>query len=116
MKIDIEGGDELVRNITKRVGRDRVNGVIRKNTIDEQRKMMRHATFDKDYQTGFTKHIISFDLLPLALVSEVSPGSDYSVYLEYGTRYMDAQPFVVPTRNEQAPIFLRDMKNLIRKG
>ena len=116
MKIEIEGADELVRSITKRVGRDRVNGVIRKNTIDAQRRMMRNATFVKGYQTGFTKRSISFNLLPLELVGEVGPGSDYSVYLEYGTRYMDAQPFVIPTRNEQAPIFLRDMKNLIRKG
>src|SRR5690625_1724431 len=100
MKIEIEGGDELVRNITKRVGRDRVNGVIRKNTIDAQRRMMRNDTFVKGYQTIFTKRSISFNLLPLELVGEVGTGCDYLVYLEYGTRYMDAQTFDITTSNE----------------
>src|SRR5699024_11491096 len=108
--------NELDRSIAKRVAKDRINSVIGKNTIEAQRRMMRNATFVKGYQTGFTKRSIYFNLLPLELVGEVGPGSEHSVYLEYGTRYMDAQPFVVPTRNEQAPIFLRDMKNLIRKG
>lgn len=114
--IVIEGADELVRNIAKRVSRDRVNGVVRKNGAQLQQKMMNNASFTRGYQTGFTKRSIMLNLEPLHLSGTVGPGSDYSPYLEYGTRHMDAQPFVRPSAREQSPIFLSDMKNLIRKG
>ena len=115
-EIVIEGSDELVRNIAKRVSRDRVNRVIRKNGAELQQKMMRNASFVKGYQTGFTKRSIMLNLEPFNLSGTVGPGSDYSPYLEYGTRRMDAQPFVRPSAREQGPIFLSDMKNLIRKA
>lgn len=36
------------------------------------------------------------------------------MYLEYGTRFMDAQPFVRPALEEQASKFKRDMQKLVR--
>ena len=36
------------------------------------------------------------------------------MYLEYGTRFMDAQPFVQPALEEQLPKFKSDMKKLVR--
>ena len=50
------------------------------------------------------------------LAGYITAGAEYSPYVEYGTRNMGAQPFMRPAAREQAPIFLRDMKNLIRKG
>ena len=40
--------------------------------------------------------------------------TDYSSYIEYGTRFMDAQPFVRPALEEQASKFKRDMQKLVR--
>jgi hypothetical protein len=34
--------------------------------------------------------------------------------LEYGTRYMDAQPFVKPAHEEQAQKFKRDLDKLVK--
>lgn len=109
------GADKLVKSIASRVDRDKVNGVIKRNAAQTQRKMMKNASFGP-YKTGTTKRSISIELQPMFLSAEVGPGTDYSPYLEYGTRFMDAQPFVRPTRNEQAPIFLKDLQNLIRRG
>ena len=114
--IQIIGGDEAVRNIARRVGKDKVNRVVKKNTTETQQRMMRNASFNKGYQTGTTKRSISIELFPAQLAGEVKPGTEYSPYLETGTRFMEAQPFVKPTRDEQAPIFLKDMQDLIRKG
>ena len=66
-EIVIEGSDELVRNIAKRVGRDRVNGVVRKNGAQIQQKMMKNASFTRGYQTGFTKRSIMLNLEPFNL-------------------------------------------------
>ena len=112
MKIDIEGGDELVRSIRNRLGADRVVPVIRRNTSQAQAKAMRLAAVD----TGFMKRSITMRLDISGLAGYITAGADYSSYVEYGTRYNDSQPFMRPTAREQAPIFLSDLRNLIRKG
>ena len=112
MKIDIEGADELVRAIRNRLGADRVVPVIRKNTSQAQAKAMRLAAVD----TGFMKRSITMRIDISGLAGYIVAGADYSPYVEIGTRYMSAQPFMLPAAREQAPIFLSDLKNLIRKG
>ena len=48
------------------------------------------------------------------MTAEVSPGTEYSPYLEYGTRFMEAQPFVHPALEAQEGQFKSDMKKLVR--
>ena len=112
MKIEIEGGDELVRSIRNRLGADRVVPVIRRNTSQAQAKAMRLAAVD----TGFMKRSITMRIDITGLAGYITAGADYSPYVEYGTRYNNSQPFMRPAAREQAPIFLSDLRNLIRKG
>ena len=112
MKIDIEGADELVRSVRSRLGADRVVPVIRRNTSQAQAKAMRLAAVD----TGFMKRSITMRVDISGLAGYIVAGASYSSYVEFGTRNMDAQPFMRPAAREQAPIFLSDMKNLLRKG
>ena len=112
MKIDIEGADELVRSIRNRLGADRVVPVIRRNTSQAQAKAMRLAAVD----TGFMKRSITMRVDISGLAGYITAGAEYSPYLEYGTRKMDSQPFMRPAAREQAPIFMNDLRNLIRKG
>ena len=112
MKIDIEGADELVRSIRNRLGADRVVPVIRRNTSQAQAKAMRFAAVD----TGFMKRSVTMRVEAMSLAGYITAGAEYSPYVEYGTRYNDSQPFMRPAAREQGPIFLSDMKNLIRKG
>ena len=44
----------------------------------------------------------------------VKPGTNYSPYVEYGTRKMSAQPFVRPAYNAQKEIFKQDLDKLVR--
>ena len=112
MKIEIEGGDELVRSIKDRLGADRVIPVIRRSTTQAQAKAMRLAAVD----TGFMKRSITMRLDITGLAGYITAGAEYSPYVEFGTRNMDAQPFMRPAARSQAPIFLSDLSNLIRKG
>ena len=112
MKIEIEGGDELVRSIKDRLGADRVIPVIRRSTTQAQAKAMRLAAVD----TGFMKRSITMRLDITGLAGYITAGAEYSPYVEFGTRNMDAQPFMRPAAREQAPIFMNDLSNLIRKG
>ena len=112
MKIEIEGGDELVRSITKRLDADRVVPVIRRNTTQAQKKAMRLSAVD----TGFMKRSITMRIDITGLAGYIVAGAEYSPYVEFSTRYTPAQPFMRPAAREQAPIFLSDLRNLIRKG
>ena len=112
MKIEIEGSDELVRSIRNRLGADRVVPVIRRNTSQAQAKAMRLAAVD----TGFMKRSITMRIDISGLAGYIVAGAEYSPYVEFSTRYTPAQPFMRPAEREQAPIFLNDLKNLVRKG
>ena len=112
MKIEIEGSDELVRSIRNRLGADRVVPVIRRNTSQAQAKAMRLAAVD----TGFMKRSITMRIDVTGLAGYIVAGAEYSPYVEFSTRYTPAQPFMRPAAREQAPIFLNDLKNLVRKG
>src|SRR5699024_7891788 len=112
MKIEIEGADELVRSIRDRLGADRVVPVIRRNTTQAQKTAMRLAAVD----TGFMKRSITMRVDISGLAGYIVAGAEYSPYVEFATRYTPAQPFMRPAAREQAPIFLSDLRNLIRKG
>lgn len=71
--------------------------------------MKKKATFVKGYQTGNTKRSISLQISEDGKKAVVQPNTEYAPYLEFGTRYMEAQPFVRPAFNEVEPIFKENM-------
>ena len=110
--IVIEGGDEMVRAIRGRFNHDKVATVVKRNTAQAQQKAMRLAAVD----TGFMKRSITMRIDITGLAGYIVAGAEYSPYQEFSTRYMTGKPFMRPAAREQAPIFLNDLKNLIRKG
>lgn len=47
------------------------------------------------------------------LSATVTPDTEYMVYVEYGTRYMAAQPYMMPTASQYAPVFKDRMEALL---
>lgn len=43
---------------------------------------------------------------------EVIAGADYTIYNEYGTRYMSAQPMFVPAAEDAREAFVREIREL----
>lgn len=76
--------------------------------------MQKNADFKKGYQTGTTKRSIALEITDAGLTAAVEPGTEYSPYLEYGTRFMDAQPFVKPAYEAQKAQFKEDMQRLVK--
>ena len=111
-KIIIEGGDEMVRAIRGRFNHDKVATVVKRNTAQAQQTAMRLAAVD----TGFMKRSITMRVDITGLAGYIVASAEYSPYVEFGTRYMGSQPFMRPAAREQAPIFMNDLRNLIRKG
>lgn len=113
-KITITGLDNLQKKLKQNVRMEDVQRVVRHNGSALQRKMMQRADFTRGYATGTTKRSIGLTFKDGNFTAEVEPGTEYSPYLEYGTRFMDAQPFVRPAFEEQKEKFKSDMKKLVR--
>ena len=113
-KIKITGLKELEKKLKDNVNLDDVKRVVRHHGAGLQSRMQNKADFKKGYQTGTTKRSIGLEIKDSGMTAEVEPGTEYSPYLEYGTRFMDAQPFVKPAHNEQKELFKRDMQKLVK--
>lgn len=113
-RIKLEGLIELQNKLKDNVKMDDVKRVVRKNGADMANKMIKNADFDKGYQTGTTKRSIELSIARDGLTAMAEPTTEYSPYLEYGTRFMDAQPFVKPAFDEQKEKFKKDMSKLMK--
>lgn len=113
-RLTVTGLDKLQKALRENVTMDDVKKVVRHHGSQLQRVMQRNADFKKGYQKGDTKRSIHMEPRDGGFTAEVGPETAYSPYLEYGTRFMDAQPFVAPSLEEQKGKFIGDMQKLVR--
>lgn len=113
-KIKVEGLEELEKALKEKVTLDDVKRVVRKNGADLQKNMQGKADFKMGYQTGATKRSIGLEIQDGGFAAESGPETEYSSYVNYGTRFMEAQPFVTDAFNEQKTKFKSDMQKLVR--
>ena len=116
-KVTFKGLNDLHVQITKSMNLDDVKQVIKKNGAELNQKMQKYASpqgaFTKGYSVGTTRRSITIELSDNGMTATVEPHTDYSQYLEYGTRFMEAEPFVSPAFNDQKEVFLKDMKKIM---
>lgn len=112
--IRITGLDKLEKALKENVTLNDVKRVVKTNGSQLHRKMQRNADFTKGYQTGTTKRSIGLEISDGGFTANVGPETEYAPYLEYGTRFMDAQPFVKPSLEEQEKKFKSDLEKLMR--
>lgn len=115
-EIRFEGIKDLEHKLRLNISMDAVKVVVHKNGDELNRNMKRNAgpggAFVKGYSTNETKRSINTVLKDEGLTAEVEPGTDYSPYVEYGTRFMDAEPFVRPAFERQVQKFKADLQKL----
>lgn len=116
-----EGVAELQKGLMDRAKMDAVKKVVQHDGAQMQSEMMRNAKFRGHYEgsrfvppTGATQRSITLELLDGGMSANVGPTTDYSPYVEYGTRFMEAQPFVRPTFNHMKAVFKGHMDQLFK--
>lgn len=114
MNIKIEGLEELQAKLKKNVQMDDVKTVVRHNGQQMAEKMIKNADFKRGYATGQTKRSITLEIEDGGMTAKTGPETEYSCYVEYGTRFMDAQPFVRPSYNGQKEKFKSDLNKLMK--
>lgn len=108
--IKVTGIDELQMKLKKNVQMSDVKKVVRKNGSDMQKKTQKNAPVD----TGTLQRSIALEMRDSGKTAEVEPMVDYGAYVELGTRFMTAQPYLKPAFNEQKEKFKQDMRKLVR--
>ena len=113
-KITVDGLEELEKRLKANATLNDVRRAVRQNGKALQKKMQGKADFKMGYQTGTTKRSIGLEITDSGMTADVGPETEYAPYLEYGTRFMEAQPFVRPALEEQSEQFKRDLQKLVR--
>lgn len=115
-EIKFEGLMKLDRKLRKSMNMDAVKRVVQKNG-DQMNGRMKEKTktaFKKGYSTGDTAGSINTELSDGGMTASVEPTMDYDPYVELGTRFMEAEPFVKPAWEEQKEQFKKDMGKLVK--
>ena len=99
-QVEIKGDDILLRALQTAANMKAHKAAVQKHGADLQKKAQSNAVFTHGYATGATKRSIKL----------VTAGTDYSGYLEKGTRFMDAQPFMKPAFDVVQPKFINDLR------
>ena len=112
--IKIEGLDALEKKLRQNATLNDVKRVVKTNGAQMQNKIVRNANFKRGYQTGATKRSVRLNITDGGMTAESGPTTEYSPYVEWGTRFMEAQPFVRPAYNQQKEKFKLDMDKLVK--
>ena len=107
--IKIVGMEKLQKKLKKNVQMDDVKRVVRHNGAEMQTKAQQNAPVD----TGTLKRSIGLEITDSGMAAEVRPTADYAPYVELGTRFMEAQPYLKPAFDDQKEKFKKDMKKLV---
>lgn len=116
MKIEIKADEDLIKKLRKLKKIDFVKDKVKKHGGMLQETMKEMATPDviyiKGYSVGDTKKSISLNITDEGLTAEVGSGMEYTPYIEYGTRFAEAEPVVRPAFNKHAGKFIEDIRKL----
>lgn len=109
--IKIEGLDKLQKHLKKQCTLDDVRNVVKMNGAELQNKAKRIAPVD----TGTLKRSIGLEITEAGMTAEVEATAEYAPYVEYGTRFMKAQPYIRPSLEEQKKSFENDLSKILKK-
>ena len=124
--IKLEGVDELQKRLKENVQLDDVKRVVKHNGSELQKRIKNKAVFKGHWgyergkgrtfvkPSGATRDSVALEITDGGFAAEAGPTTEYAPYVELGTRFMQAQPFVRPAFEEQKKEFERDMKKLTR--
>lgn len=107
--VSLKGVSELTMKLKSNANMKDVKQIVKQNTAELTQGAQRKAPVD----TGHLRRSITMDLSDGGLTGKVKPTADYAPYLEYGTRFQSAQPFMRPAFNKQKVQFKSDMDKLV---
>jgi len=111
MRLKIKGAKALKKQLTEDAELKLVKRLIKYHTTELNSKAMIKAPVD----TGFLKRSLTVAMEEDGMTGRVKATADYAGYVEKGTRFMAAKPYLEPSLNEVKPGFLDDLKRMKKR-
>ena len=116
MKISVKGTNLLTKHLSKIKDLEFARKTVKKHGAKLQKTMKDNAEpgkiFVKGYSHGDTKRSIGLETIDSGLTVVVAPNTEYAAYVEYGTRFREAEPFVKPALDSVEKGFIEDLKKM----
>lgn len=111
MKIicDISGLNKMQRKLIKAANPAKITRAVMQNTSEMQGRAQALCPVD----TGNLKRSINIEMRDSGMTGVVFATAHYSEYVEKGTRFMRAQPYMEPAFNAQKDRFIIDLKKAV---
>lgn len=107
--VSLKGLSELTMKLKSNANLKDVKQIVKQNTAELTQGAQRKAPVD----TTFLRRSITMQISDGGFTGSVKPTAEYAPYVEYGTRFMSAQPFMRPAFNKQKAQFKSDMDKLV---
>lgn len=119
MKLEFRGQKALAKKLRSMKELKAATEIVKQNSSELNKRMKARAVFGRHvkgerYSTGQTRRSIQTELTDGGLTGVTKPTTEYASYVEYGTRKMQAQPFVRPAFEVQKMLFVSDMERLVK--
>lgn len=106
----ITGISELNKKLRQNATLDDVKKIVKMNGSE----LASEAEHKSPIDTGTLERSIHFSETANGLTAIVEPSTEYQGYVEFGTRYMSAQPYMGPAFRKQVKQFKQDMERLVK--
>ena len=104
------GLNELQRGLIERSHLEAARGYVAKNGSELQTQAQRNAPVD----SGTLMRSIGLSIEDGGLTAKVEATAHYAGYVELGTRFMAAQPYMKPAFNNVKSRFNSDLRKLVK--
>ena len=110
MRLEFKGLEEISAQLKKNVNMDDIKQAVRTNSAE----MTRNAQLLAPVDTGRMKGSTTIFSEAGGLAGGTRVHTDYAGYVNNGTRFMAAQPFLTNSFKLQGPKFIRDLEMLVK--
>ena len=118
--VKIEGLQALISDLDARTYTGKqIRNVVMKNGADlqedAQKRMTKTVAYVKGYSKGTTRRSTTLSISDDGMKATVAPHTEYFPYVEYGTRFMEAEPTLNPAFQKIKQQFYKDVIGLVKK-
>lgn len=108
--LSFNGIGALESKLKRNASMSEVKNIVKSNGVELNANAARKAPVD----TGFLRRSIVFEIANFGLSARSVALAEYAPYLEWGTRFMSAQPFMGPAFRRQSKKFKSDLMRLVK--
>ena len=118
--VKIEGLQALISDLdARKYSGKQIRNLVMKNGAalqeDAQKRMTKTVAYVKGYSKGTTRRSTTLSISDGGMTATVAPHTEYFPYVEYGTRFMEAEPTLNPAFQKIKQQFYKDVMDLVKK-